>query len=338
MTAVTATVGARAATATMRAAIHDRYGRPDAVVATRDVPMPEIGDDGVLVRVHAASVNALDWHMVRGQPIIARFGGGFLRPKDRTSGVDVAGVVEAVGKDVTELRVGEEVFGNRDGSFAEYSAGRVRNYVPKPGNLTVEEAAAIPVAAVTALQAVRDHAALQAGQRVLVLGAGGGVGSYAAQIAKAFGGRVTAATSPANLEMVRGFGVDEVVDYTAEDPLRRGPFDAILDVGGYRSNRDMVRAIVPGGVVVGVGAGDSKVLSLVAGIVSGTLRSRFRGQRIVSFLAKTNRDDLQVLAGLATEGKLRPVIDRTYPLAAAGEAISYVETGQARGKVVIAVP
>ena len=337
MTTMTATLGARAATATMRAATHDRYGRPDAVVALAEVAVPAIGDDGMLVRVRAASVNALDWHMVRGQPIIARFGSGYLRPKDQTSGVDVAGVVEAVGKDVTELHVGDEVFGARNGSFAEYSAGRVRNFVPKPANLSFEEAAALPVAATTALQAVRDHAVLQAGQRVLVLGAGGGVGSYAAQIAKALGGRVIASTSPANVEMVRSFGLDDVVDYTRADPLRRGPFDAVIDVGGYGRVRDLVGAIVPGGVVVSVGAGDSRLVSIISGIVAGKVRSRFRGQRVVNFLARTNRDDLLVLANLAVEGKLRSIIDRTYPLAKAGEAIAYVETGQAHGKVVLTV-
>ena len=322
---------------TMKSIVQHRYGS-SGVLAVEDVTMPEIGDDGVLVRVRASSVNAVDWHMIRGRPYFARLTSGLRRPKSARPGTDLAGVVVAVGADVTEFKAGDEVFGARNGAYAEYVAGRLRNFVPKPANLSFEQAAAIPVAAITALQAVRDKGQIKAGQRVLILGAGGGVGSFAVQIAKAFGATVTASTSTGNVEMVRAIGADEVVDYTREDPTRSGRrYDVILDVGGYAPLGDLGRAVVPGGTVVVVGAGKASSLGIVAGMLAARLRSRLRGQRIVSFLASIKRDDLLVLAELAAAGKIAPVIDRTYPLRDADEAVSYVETGQARGKVVITV-
>jgi NADPH:quinone reductase-like Zn-dependent oxidoreductase len=336
MTAMTATIGARADTATMQALVQERYGRPAAVLTLRDVERPTIGDDGILVRVRASSANAMDWHLVRGAPILVRLSEGLLRPKQTTPGVDVAGVVEAVGREVTELKPGDEVFGARSGAMAECVAGRLRNFVRKPANLTFEHAAAIPVAATTALQGLRDHGHVDAGQSVLVLGAGGGVGSFAVQLAKAFGASVTATTSPASVEAVRSIGADRVIDYTREDVTRGGQrFDLVLDVGGYGSLGALGRIVTEAGTIVVVGAGDARLLGIVAGIVEGKLRSRLRGQRIVNYLARTNREDLLLLADLAAAGKIAPVIDRSYPLAEAGEAIRYVETGQARGKVAI---
>jgi NADPH:quinone reductase-like Zn-dependent oxidoreductase len=321
----------------MKAIVQDRYGSPD-VLRLRDVEMPTIANDGVLVRVRATSVNAMDWHLMRGRPYFARVGMGLRRPKQTIPGTDVAGIVEAVGRDVTELRAGDEVFGARSGAYAEYVAGRVRNFVPKPANLSFEEAAAIPVAAITALQALRDQGQVQPGQRVLIIGAGGGVGSFSVELAKAFGATVTAATSTANLELVRSIGADEVVDYTRTDVTRSGQrFDVVLDVGGYRSLRDLARVAAPHGTVVPVGAGKATTLGMLSGIVVGQVRRRVLGQRMGFFVGKITRDDLLVLAQLATDGKFTPVIDRRHPLADVASAIRYAETGKTRGKVVITV-
>jgi NADPH:quinone reductase-like Zn-dependent oxidoreductase len=321
----------------MKAIVQDRYGSPD-VLRLRDVEMPTIANDGVLVRVRATSVNAMDWHLMRGRPYFARVGMGLRRPKQTIPGTDVAGIVEAVGRDVTELRAGDEVFGARSGAYAEYVAGRVRNFVPKPANLSFEEAAAIPVAAITALQALRDQGQVQPGQRVLIIGAGGGVGSFSVELAKAFGATVTAATSTANLELVRSIGADEVVDYTRTDVTRSGQrFDVVLDVGGYRSLRDLARVAAPHGTVVPVGAGKATTLGILSGIVAGQVRRRLLGQRMGFFVGKITRDDLLVLAQLATDGKFTPVIDRRHPLADVASAIRYAETGKTRGKVVITV-
>ena len=321
----------------MNAIVQDRYGSPD-VLEFRSIDRPVIGDDGVLVHVRASSVNALDWHLIRGRPYVARLTTGLRTPKRAVPGADVAGVVAAVGKDVTELRPGDEVFGARDGAFAEYVAGRVRNFVVKPANLTFEQAAAIPVAAITGLQALREKGQVQAGQRVLILGAGGGVGSFAVQLAKVYGAEVTAATRTSNLDMVRSIGADEVIDYRRENATRSGQqYDLILDVGGYGSLRDLSRTVAPGGTVVLVGAGNASSLAIGVQFLAAALRSRLRGQRMLSFLASVTRADLLVLAELAAAGKIAPVIDRTYPLREAAEAVRYVETGQARGKVVITV-
>lgn len=321
----------------MKAIVQDRYGS-SGVLALRDLDMPVIGDDGVLVQVRASSVNAKEWHLIRGRPYFARLMSGVRRPKQAVPGTDVAGVVVAVGQSVTELRPGDEVFGARSGAYAEYVAGRVRNFVPKPANLTFEQAAAIPVAAITALQAVRDKGQVKAGQRVLILGAGGGVGSFAVQIVKAYGATVTATTSTGNLEMVRAIGADEVVDYTRENVARSGRrYDLVVDVGGYASLGDLGRTVAPGGTVVLVGAGNASSFAIVGQLLAVPLRSRLRGQRMLSVLASVTRPDLLALGELAAAGKIGPVIDRTYPLREVAEAVRYVETGQARGKVVITV-
>jgi NADPH:quinone reductase-like Zn-dependent oxidoreductase len=321
----------------MKAIVQAHYGS-SGVLALRDLDMPVIGDDGVLVQVRASSVNAKDWHLIRGRPYFARLMSGVRRPKQAVPGTDVAGVVVAVGQSVTELRPGDEVFGARSGAYAEYVAGRLRNFVPKPANLSFEQAAAIPVAAITALQALRDKGQVKGGQQVLILGAGGGVGSFAVQIAKAYGATVTASTSTGNMEMVHSIGADEVIDYRRENATRSGrQYDLVLDVGGYGSLRDLSRTVAPGGTVVLVGAGNASSLAIVVQLLAVPLRSRLRSQRMLSLLASVTRADLLVLGELAAAGKIAPVIDRTYPLREAAEAVRYVETGHARGKVVITV-
>ena len=320
---------------TMRAMIQDRYGPPGVLrLGEAEVPVPD--DEQVLVRVVASSVNALDWHVMRGVPVLVRLTDGLRHPSP-VRGVDVAGVVEAVGRNVTWARPGDEVFGARNGAFAEYVAGRT--FAPRPSNLSLEQAAAIPTAGFTALQAVRDHARVQGGQRVLVTGAGGGVGTFAVQVAKAHGAHVTAVTGPEHVAMVTALGADRVIDRTREDVTRgTDRFDAILDVAGRSSLSALGRLLTPDGVLVLVGAaGDGRGLGALVRPVAAVLRSRLGGRRMIPFIARPNRDDLLVLKALAEAGELTPVIDRTVPLDRAGEAIGYLETGQARGKVVVRI-
>lgn len=320
----------------MKAFVHDRYGSPD-VLELRDIPKPEATEERVLVRVRATSVNAHDWHMLRGRPFLARLGGGLRRPTSTIQGLDVAGVVEDIGPDVTDLKPGDEVFGSRLGAFAEYVSGR--NFVPKPAGLTFEQAAAIPTVGFTALQALRDKGHVQPGQRVLVNGAGGGVGSMAVQLAKAFGAEVTAATSTDNLELVRSLGADHIIDYTRDDFTRRGQrYDLILDPGASRPLLSMRRALASDGTLVLIAPGAGNWIGPVVRIAGAALVSRFSNQTMRAFLADVSRDDLLVLKDLIEAGKVRPVIDRTYPFEEIPEAIRYVESGAARGKVVITVP
>jgi NADPH:quinone reductase-like Zn-dependent oxidoreductase len=326
----------------VRAIVQSSYGPPESL-RLQEVERPEIGDDGVLVRVRAASVNPLDWHVVRGLPYLLRLSEGLRRPKVPVRGVDVAGVVEAVGAAVTELRPGGEVFGMRNGSLAEYVAGRERNFAPKPAALGFEEAAALPVAGITALQALRDKGELQGGQKLLVNGAAGGVGTLAVQIAKAWGADVTGVCSARNVELVRSLGADDVVDYAARDFTRDGRrYDLILDLVGNRSLRDLRRALTPKGTLVMSGGGDvstnrRKLLGPMAFTLRGIALSPFVGQRLLPFLAKLRKEDLLALAELVDAGKLRPVLDRTFPLPEAPEALRYLEAGHARGKVAITV-
>jgi NADPH:quinone reductase-like Zn-dependent oxidoreductase len=323
----------------MKAIVHHRYGPPE-VLGLEDVPQPTLGDDDVLVRVHAASVNAGDWHLMRADPFFIRFVfGGILNPKFKVLGSDLAGRVEAVGRKVKEFQPGDEVFGATSGSgfgaFAEYARVPAAALLPKPVGISFEEAAAVPVAATTALQALRDKGGIQAGQKVLVNGASGGVGTFAVQLARAFGAEVTGVCSTRNLDLVRSIGAQHVVDYTRED-FTRGEkrYDLIVDAAAFRSVREYRRALTPEGTYVMVGGATSRMFQTLA---LGLWVSRTGSQRMESVLARLDRGDLALLKDLLESGEVVPVIDRSYTLAEVPEAIRYLEKGHARGKVVITV-
>ncbi len=321
----------------MKAIVRARYGSPD-VLRLSEVERPVPKDDEVLVKIHAASVNALDWHLMRGKPFLARTGGNGLRkPKDQRLGVDFAGRVEAVGSNVTRLHVGDEVVGSRMGAFAEYVCSAENKVVPKPANLSFEAAAAVPVAALTALQGLRDCGQIQPGQQVLINGASGGVGTFAVQIAKAFGADVTAVCSTANVDMARAIGVDHVVDYTREDFTQSGRrYDLILGVNGYHPISAYRRALRPDGVYVMAGASNAHLMqALLQVMLLGPVVSKAGRQKVRSFIAKITHEDLVFVKELLEAGKVVPVIDRRYPLSEAADAIRYLEAGHARGKVVI---
>jgi NADPH:quinone reductase-like Zn-dependent oxidoreductase len=324
---------------TMKAIVRDKYGSPD-VLELREVEKPELTDDGVLVRVRAASVNRLDWFDVTGTPWIARPITGLRGPKSRLIGVDFAGTVEAVGKEVTDLQPGDDVFGGRSGSFAEYvcvptEVARKR-VAGKPANLTFEEAAAVPVAAISALQGLRDHGQLQPGHKVLVNGASGGVGTFAVQIAKALGAEVTAVCSTRNVEQSRSLGADHVIDYTREDFTRGGRrYDAILDVAGSKSWSQCRRVLNPHATLVMVGGPKSPLLGPLGHIAKVRLAA-FRGsQKAVFFVANFNGPDLGVLRELLESGKVKPVVEKRYELGEVAEALRYMGEGHAQGKLVI---
>jgi NADPH:quinone reductase-like Zn-dependent oxidoreductase len=320
----------------MQAIVYRKYGSPD-VLHLDDVPMPVVKDDDVLVRVHAAALNPFDWHLLRAEPFVVRAVAGWRKPKRNIPGIDVAGVVEAVGRNVTQLKPGDEVYGEKSRACAEYVAGPASLFVPRPANLNLEQAAAVPVAAVTALQALRDKGAVQAGQRVLINGASGGVGTFAVQLAKAFGAEVTGVCSTRNVELVRSLGADHVVDYTRQDFTRSGgPYDLIVDNVGNRSFLALRRALTATATVVPVGAPRGHVGPLVA-MVSPRLIGPFVSQRIVGMLTDVTRDDLLFITALIDARQVAPVIDRRYPLAEVADAIRYLETMRARGKVVINV-
>ena len=322
----------------MQAIVGEEYGGPE-VLELRDVDVPALHPDGVLVRVRASSVNPYDWHVMRGLPRLVRLSEGRSRPKQPIRGVDVAGVVEAVGENVTAFRPGDEVFGAKAGALAEYVCAGPKNVLAaKPAGLTFEQAAAIPLAGVTALQALRDKGRLEAGQRVLVNGAAGGVGTFAVQIAKALGADVTGVCSTRNVDLVTSIGADRVLDYAEVDFARSDErYDLVLDNVGNRSLSDLRRALTPHGALVVVGGGGGNWIGPMMLPLRAAMLSPFVGQRLLPFLAKHTQDDLLVLKELAETGKIVPVIDRTYPLAEAAEAIRYLETGHARGKVVVAV-
>ena len=301
-----------------------------------EADLPEVADDQVLVRVRATSVNAVDWHTLRGKPYIARTEEGLRRPKTRVLGVDVAGEVERVGSAVTDLRPGDRVFGARSGAFAQYVSGK--NLVPMPANLTFEQAGALAVAGLTALQGLRDRGQLKAGQRVLINGAGGGVGTFAVQIAKAFGAEVTAVTNAGAVDVVRSIGADRVVDYMREDfPGEGERHDLVLDIGGNHSLRRLRRAVKPGGRVVLVAPAGGQWIGPIARVVWAVASSRFSAKSVIPFLSRVNRQDLFVLKELLEAGEITPVIDRTFPFEQTPDAVRYVESGRARGKVVITV-
>jgi NADPH:quinone reductase-like Zn-dependent oxidoreductase len=319
----------------MKAFVSDRYGSPD-VMKLQEVDRPEVTDEGALVRVRATSVNAFDWHMLRGKPYLARLSEGFRSPKTTILGLDVAGVVEAVGANVTHIKPGDHVFGSRTGAFAEYVSGRTM--VPMPEGLTFEQAAAVPTAGQTALVGVRDKGELQPGQRVLINGAGGGVGSFAVQIAKALGADVTAVTSTRNLEMVTTIGADQAVDYTREDFTRSGQrYDLIVDAGGNRRLSHLRRVLTPEGTIVLVAPGGGQWVGPIVRLIGAVVTTRFGRQQVRPFLAPVSRENLMVLKELIEAGKVRPVIDRTYPFTEIPDAVRYVEAGLAQGKVVITV-
>ena len=315
-----------------------RYGSPD-VLELVDLPIPTPGEGQALVRILASSVNAMDWHSVRGEPRFARLMLGLRRPKSGVAGADLAGVVEAVGPDVTSVKPGDEVLGMSIKTWAEHAVVKAEGLVPKPAGASWEQAGAIGVAALTALQGLRDKGRVGPGQRVLIAGAGGGVGHYAVQIAKALGAEVTATTAPSHLEMVRSLGPDEVLDYTTVDATAQaGRFDVVFDAGGYLSLRQVRRALRPGGRAVIAGAGaKSSLVGFIGGMVAARVLSRLDSRRYISFVAHRTQDDLQALRAMLEAGQLHPVIDRRYPLADAREALRYAETGTVGGKVAITV-
>ena len=321
----------------MKAAVYRRFGPPD-VLGIEEVDKPAVGDDDVLVRVRATSVNPADWHTLTGTPLIARPAFGIRRPKDERLGNDFAGTVESTGKNVTRFKAGDEVFGATSQSFAEYvSVPQDRGIVSKPVNVGIEEAASVGVAGVTALQALRHHGRLQPGQRVLINGASGGVGTFAVQIAKALGANVTAVCSTRNVELARSLGADRVVDYTKEDFARDGePYDLMVDIAGSRRWSDCRRVLKPAATLVMVGAPKGNaLLGPVSKLITTRLSSLGAKQRLVFFIARITTEDLEFLRDLMAEGKLKPVIDRRYDLSQIGEAFRYLGEGHARGKIAV---
>jgi NADPH:quinone reductase-like Zn-dependent oxidoreductase len=322
----------------LKAITYHRYGSPD-VLELEAVDEPVAKDDEVLIRVRAASVNPRDWHFLRGLPYIMR-PIGLRIPKDGGFGSDVAGQVEAVGKAVTRFRPGDEVFAHvLTGGFAEYTCVSEDVLGLKPANLTFEQAAAVPLAALTALQGLRDHGQIQSGQKVLIIGASGGVGTFAVQLGKSFGADVTGVCSTRNLDLVRSIGADHVIDYTQEDFTQNGQkYDLIFQLAGTRSPSDCRRALTSKGkLILSSGESDGRWIGPLDRIIKAVALSPFVSQRLGAFEAKRSKEDLQVLKELIESGKVSPVIDRTYPLSETPEAIRYLEAGHARGKVVITV-
>ena len=323
----------------MKAIVRSEYGTPDVLELT-DIETPVVGDDGVLVRVHAASLNAADLDYLYGRPFLTRMGTGLRKPRNRGLGLDAAGQVEAVGKDVTHFKPGDDVFGDLTafgyGAFAEYASAPERAWAPKPATMTFEEAATVPQAAILALQGLRGRGRrVQPGQRVLVNGASGNVGPFAVQIARAFGAEVTGVCSTGKLDLVRGLGANHVIDYTREDFTRGGRrYDWIVDVAGNHSSLECRRALRPGGVYVMVGGPTSRILgALFLGPLISMARSRKMG--LMLWWKPFRQEDVAILVELFEAGKIAPVIDRRYPLGEVADALRYLEEGRARGKIVI---
>jgi NADPH:quinone reductase-like Zn-dependent oxidoreductase len=317
----------------MKAVLYESYGQPD-VLKIKKIEKPEVPDDGVLVRVRASSVNIAEWYAMTGL-FLARIGNGLLKPKDTRLGADFAGVVEAIGKGVTDFKPGDEVFGGRGGAFAEYVI--VKNAIAhKPANLTFEEAASLPTAGITALQGLRDYGKIQPGQKVLIHGASGGVGSFAIQIAKAYGAEVTAVCSTRNVEHARSLGADHVFDYTKEDFTRSGQkYDLLLNVNGSRAWSAYKRALKPKAIFVLVGGPRTPLI----GPLSLFLKVRFgmlgASQKFAFFVAKLNREDFKVLKDLIETGKVKPFVEKTYPMTRIADAMRHLGTGHAQGKIVV---
>jgi NADPH:quinone reductase-like Zn-dependent oxidoreductase len=326
----------------MQAAVYRQYGPPDVVVQIANVEKPVPRDDDVLIKVRAASVNPLDSHLMKGGPYVVRLLLRLGKPKIKRPGVDVAGQVEAVGKNVTQFKSGDAVLGLCKGAFAEYLCAPESAFVIKPENITFEQAASVPVAALTALQGLRDKGHIQAGQKVLINGAAGGVGTFAVQIAKSFGAHVTAVCSTRNVDMVRSIGADHIIDYTQEDFTKINPgqrYDIIFDNVGNHSLAACRRLLNPKGINLMVGIlGGRGILSLLTRLVTALIWSWFISQKFVFFIAKLNKQDLTRLSELMATGKVTPVIDRCYSLNQVPEAIRYLSEHHARGKVVITLP
>jgi NADPH:quinone reductase-like Zn-dependent oxidoreductase len=323
--------------ATMKAIVQDRYGSAD-VLEFRDIEDPVVGSEDVLVRVRAAGCGPDVWHLMTGMPYLARLAVGFRKPKVAVRGWDVAGSVEAVGASVTGFRPGDEVFGTAEGSFAELVIARPDKLVPKPANLTFEQAAAVPISGTTALRAVRDAGKVQSGQNVLIIGAVGGVGSLAVQITNALGAVVTGVCSTSKMDLARSIGARDVIDYTREDFVdgaRR--WDVIIDTAGRRPLSRLRRALAPKGtlVIVGGDGGGRWTGGFFRGVLRAPLVSLFVGQTLRGLSSKVKHDDLVTLTELIEAGKVTPVIDRTFALSEAPEAIRYLESGKARGKIVV---
>ena len=321
----------------MKAIVQDRYGKPEAVLGLQEIAKPAVKDGEVLVRVHAASIHVGDWLVVTGVPYIARPAYG--KPKGRVPGTDVAGTVEAVGNGVTGLRPGDEVFGWCTGAFAEYASAPADHFVPKPANLTFQQAAAVGVSASTALQLLRDQGKIKPGQKVLINGASGGIGTFAVQIAKAFGAEVTGVCSTKNAEMVRSIGADHVIDYTREDFTRNGHrFDFILDNVANHSLSDTRRVLTPSGKLQSNnGTSGGRWFGTIGTVLKSATVSMFDRRQLGPAIKFANRADLLVLKELIEAGKITPVIDATYALSDTGKALAHVGEGHARGTVVISV-
>jgi len=322
----------------MKAAVYDNYGLPD-VLEIKDVERPVPGDDEVLVRVHASSVNALEWHLLTGIPYLVRPTAGLIRPKMSVLGADVAGVVEAIGRDVTRFRPGDEVFGDiGTGAYAEYACGPERRLASKPPNLTFEQAAAVPVAGLTALQGLRDKAQVQSGQTVLINGASGGVGTFAIQIAKVLGAEVTAVCSTRNVDQARSLGADHVIDYTKEDLTQtQQRYDLVFDGPGNYPVADCKRLLNPEGMYLLIGGPKRRFLGPIPRMLRTAMAFSFASQRTSWLLAQANREDLESLAGLLESGEVRSVIEATHSLDEVAEALRYVGEEHAQGKVAITV-
>jgi len=325
---------------TMQAIRLERYGAPPDVMRVEEVDVPDPGEGEVLLRVRAASANPVEWHLVRGEPFLVRLIAGLRRPRDSKVGGDVAGVVEAVGAGVTGFTSGEAVFGTADGSFAELACAKAERLARKPQTITFEQAASIPVAGCTALQALRDHGRLQPEQHVLVIGAAGGVGSFAVQIAKALGADVTGVCSTTHLDFVRALGADAVVDYTREEPS--GRYDLVMQVAGYASAAQLRQLLTAQGtlVIVGTGTGrdgKARVLGPLSRMLIARMTSRKNGRHVAAFIAKIRASDLEALAELAEAGQIQPAVERTYPLEQAAAALTEIESGHTSGKLAITI-